>query len=171
MAAQDVKENIRWLTSLQRHRVHCRLDEIFNYFTRNCFWLKKSMRRNNQRLPHNLILHAILFNCSNVLFPKQYFTAVSFRLEIKSDWSERFVFGRKFVLYDDLSRDNCRTLMGRTMFDGQHWDSRWPVMGQGPVWGRNRIMSSVLVIYRFSKMVATQQTIYSRTFLERIHLS
>ena len=63
--------------------------------------------------------------------------AVSFRPEIKSDWSERTVFGRKFVVYDDRSSGGRRTLMGRPMCGGQPWDSRWPVMGQRPVLGRN----------------------------------
>ena len=44
---------------------------------------------------------------------------------------------RKFVLYDDWSSVGRQTLMGRPMCGGQTSDSRWPVMGQQPVLGRN----------------------------------
>ena len=107
---------------------------VFNYFNHNCSLFGNVFV---QITTKSYFIHNII-QVSKCSFSHAFFFAsVSLRPEIKSDWSERTVFDRKFVPYDDRSSDGRRTLVGHPMCGDQPWDSRWPVMGQQLVFGRN----------------------------------
>ena len=71
--------------------------------------------------------------------------AVSPRPEIIYDWSERVVFGRKIMLYDDRSSEGRRTFMGHLVYSGQPLDSRRQVMRKQPVLVCNKIANPYLM--------------------------